>query len=471
MAREGTTFSNHHCVYISSTEVNGTALSTGAYPGTSGVVANTEFRPQIDPLKPFGTEAETEVRKGDELTGGRYLALPTMAEILQRSGHWTVTAGTKPVALLLDRHKRGDGPGVSAVLYQGKTLPLSLESLLTSANGDLPATADSTKSPNRDADAWTTKCMVENLWSTAVPTLSMIWLSEPDYAQHGSGPNSTVARSALKSCDENLARILKGLDDAKARDSTAVFVVSDHGFSTISRAIDTCVLLNNEGFHAFRTFPAAPAIGSVMVIGNGGTVCLYVVGHDKRTVQRLVEFFQESDFAGVIFCRFDIEGTFPLSAAKVDCPTAPDIMVALRWTSDANSTGMAGMIVSDAKKRAPGQGMHASLSRYDMHNTLIAAGAGIRRGYVDRLPSGNADVAPTVLALVGISPPANMDGRPLEEALTGHDKFSGEISTETLEARRRGKQFDWHQYLQVTKLGRQVYLDEGNGEATPIAKR
>src|SRR5437868_5573979 len=32
LAKEGTTFANHHCVFISSTEVNGTALATGGYP-------------------------------------------------------------------------------------------------------------------------------------------------------------------------------------------------------------------------------------------------------------------------------------------------------------------------------------------------------------------------------------------------------------------------------------------------------
>jgi hypothetical protein len=206
------------------------------------------------------------------------------------------------------------------------------------------------------------------------------------------------------------------------------------------------------------------------VVANGGTVCLYVVGRDKRTVQRLVEFLQQSDFAGVIFCRFEIEGTFPLSAANIDAPTAPDIVVSLRWTSAANRTGMPGAIVSDARKRAVGQGMHASLSRFDMHNTLIAAGAGIRPGFSDTLPSGNADVAPTVLSLLGMAASTEMDGRALEEALPDHGRFTADPVSETLEAGHRGEKSQWHQYLRRTKLGRQIYLDEGNGEAAPVEK-
>ena len=466
LAQEGTTFAHNHCVYVSSTEVNG----TGGYPRTTGIVANAEYRPEIDPLKPFGTESEAAVRRADELSHGRYIGLPTIAEIVQRGGGRTTVAGSKAVALLLDRGIRGDAIGTSELLYQGKTLPANLGPTLTSSLGRFPKTADATLAPNRGVDAWTTRALVEQMWASGVPAFSMLWLSEPDYAQHGSGPNSRVAREALKSSDENLARVLRGLEAAKVRDSTAMFVVSDHGFSTIGRAIDTAALLNDAGFRAFQTFPATPAPGSVMVVANGGSVSLYVVGGDKRTVQRLVEFLQESDFAGVIFCRFEIDGTFPLSAAKIDAATAPDIVVSLRWTSAVSRTGMPGMINSDAKKRIAGQGMHASLSRFDMHNTLIAAGAGIQPRFVDQLPSGNADVVPTVLALLGMTVPAEMDGRVLQEALASHEPPAAEAASEILEAGHRGDKSQWHQYLRRTKLGRQIYLDEGNGEAAPLRK-
>src|SRR4051794_33929210 len=40
LAQRGVTFKNHHPVYLSSTEVNGTALATGMYPGKSGIIGN-----------------------------------------------------------------------------------------------------------------------------------------------------------------------------------------------------------------------------------------------------------------------------------------------------------------------------------------------------------------------------------------------------------------------------------------------
>src|SRR5437762_9883491 len=47
MATKGVFFKHHHPVYISSTEVNGTALATGVYPNRSGIMANSDYRPAI----------------------------------------------------------------------------------------------------------------------------------------------------------------------------------------------------------------------------------------------------------------------------------------------------------------------------------------------------------------------------------------------------------------------------------------
>src|ERR1035438_4426881 len=38
LAREGVFFQNHHAVFLSSTEVNATAMATGCYPNRSGIL-------------------------------------------------------------------------------------------------------------------------------------------------------------------------------------------------------------------------------------------------------------------------------------------------------------------------------------------------------------------------------------------------------------------------------------------------
>ena len=68
-----------------------------------------------------------------------------------------------------------------------------------------------------------------------------------------------------------------------------------------------------------------------MLAANGGSVLFYVVGHDKTLIRRLVEFLQQSDFAGVIFTKQPMEGTFGLTQAQIQNGDAPDVVMAFRW--------------------------------------------------------------------------------------------------------------------------------------------
>src|SRR5256885_4114807 len=86
LAHEGVIFRNHHAVYPSATNVNGTALVTGVYPNRSGIIANHVYRPDIDSKHSVDVETPAVVVKGDELSGGKYIAVPTVAELVQKAG-------------------------------------------------------------------------------------------------------------------------------------------------------------------------------------------------------------------------------------------------------------------------------------------------------------------------------------------------------------------------------------------------
>ncbi len=470
-AQRGTTFANHHSVFLSSTEVNGTAIATGMSPGRSGIVANDEYKPEIELLRPFNADSDWAAWTGDRLTHGQYLRAQTLTQSVQHAGRSSAVAGTKGVALLLDRASgEYHGGGARVTLYEGRTLPAAVMDLVRPDYGPMPPKANPKKTANAQADRWTTNVLIDKLWNKEVPALTMLWLSEPDYAQHGAGPGSKVGRAAVKSSDDNLTIVLKKLQDSGLGEKTDVLVVSDHGFSTISRAIDLADLLKKAGFRAGKEFDAKPAAGDVMVVGHGGSASIYVGGRDTTTIEQLVEFLQKSDFAGVIFTRHAIDGTFTLDQAGLDSPDAPDIVVSFRWSDEANAVGLPGMVISDSEKRAPGQGIHASLSRFDMHNTLIAAGPDFRAGFIDHLPSGNMDLAPTVLQILGIKSEATLDGRVLTEALSGGDPGSSSSQSSKLSAERKLGDTTWSQYLNVSKVENTAYYDDGNGATTPLTK-
>src|SRR6266852_208952 len=89
---------------------------------------------------------------------------------------------------------------------------------------------------------------------------------------------------------------------------------------------------------------------------------------DATIMRRLVEFLQQSDFAGVILTRDKLEGTFGFEEAKIDPPSpgygaasnehVPDVAMAFHWNDAKNRFGVPGMIDADWN-RAAGKGTHA----------------------------------------------------------------------------------------------------------------
>ena len=468
LSREGVFFRNHHALYPSSTEVNGCGIATGLHPRRGGIVGNREYRPELDPKKPVSRETPEALIRGDELAGGKYLGLPTIAERVQASGHRTAIAGTKWGTVLQDRSRRRDSAAAkdSVVFFGRAALPESAMERFIEALGRFPKKVEF---PNTPQDTWTTKALTDVLWRDGVPKFSLLWLSDPDFTQHHTAPGSPRALAAMKSSDKNLGAVLTTLEAKKVREKTDIFVVSDHGFATVERSVDVPQLLNEAGFSAVTKFTGDPLPGEIMVVGNGGSVFFYVIGRDPAVTQRLVDYLQQSSFAGVIFTREPAEGTFPLSHVAIDTAGAPDVVMSFRWHDAKNEFGVPGLIHADWKRDA-GHGTHATLSKFDMHNTMVAAGPDLRRGLVDDLPTGTIDLAPTILHLLGIESSEQLDGRVLHEALVNSDAAEPKLGTERIEATRQLATGRWKQYLQVSRAGGTAYFDEGNGGFTAGSK-
>jgi hypothetical protein len=398
------------------------------------------------------------VRRGDEVTKGHYLAVPTVAEIVRMAGRKAVVAGAKAVALLADRAPR-ETLAEGADVFAGESLPASLKENLTQRLGRFPKEGEANPSRND----WTTRALIEALWGAKVPEFSLLWLNEPDSSQHATGPGSARSQAAIRNADANLGRVLKALDTTGARASTDVLVVSDHGFSTISAQAELAEDMAAAGFKATREFKGKSNPGDVLVVNNSGSSLLYVTGHDAKVIEQAVRFLQGWKYSGVIFTRDGLPGTFRLAQAHLDSAAAPDVLLSLRWSAEKNTNGVAGMIVTEHSGGGAGHGAHVTLSPFDMHNTLVAAGPDFRAGMVSDVPSGNVDVAPTVLHLLGLTPPTALDGRVLNEAL----KVSGgEVKASAprrLEANAESGKGVWHQYLQISQVNGVEYLDEGNG--------
>src|SRR4029434_7756898 len=175
----------------------------------------------------------------------------------------------------------------------------------------------------------------------------------------------------------------------------------------------------------------------------------------------------QSDFAGVIFSKEPMEGTFAFEIAKIESEYLPDVVMAFRWDTSKNQFGVPGMIDADWQ-RAAGEGTHATLSRFDIHNTLIAAGPDFKRGEMDDLPSGNVDLAPTILQILRIKPPKQLDGRILSDIMVNSGPgaasrncglqsavpaTSRKPETKTIEVTKHFRLGTWRQSLQISRVG------------------
>lgn len=461
LASNGVFFADHHSVYCTATDANGTAMATGAYPGHSGIIANNMYFPAINSNKPVTVAIPAVMAKGDEVTGGKFIARPTIAEVLRSASKRTAIVGAKLIARMHDRHDRTD-ECLNACVFEGDAMPSKALAAITNQIGVFPNSG--VNAPNTGRDEWSRRALTEVLWTGGVPEFSLLWLSEPDASQHATSPGSERSRAAIRSSDQQLAAVIAELKRRKLLDQTDIFVVSDHGFSTVQQPLDLAAILKENGFRAKREFES-PESGDVLVVGQGGSVFLHVFGHDSRVTGNLVRFLQAQEFSGVIFSREELPGTFPLTAAHLDVSDAPDVVLSLRWSTDENENKTPGMFYSDGG-RPKGGGNHASLSRFDFHNTLVASGPDFKKGVVNRLPSANTDLAPTILHLLGVRPEVPMDGRILSEALnrSRDERRPAKPVTVRLEAVVTNGASIWQQYLKTTRMDNTLYLDEGNGK-------
>ena len=188
-----------------------------------------------------------------------------------------MVAGAKGVVSLADRSAR-TASTKGSIFYGGQTLPEDLLSTLTQLHGPFPKTGIA--KPTRDD--WTTDVLFDPLWRDGVPEFTLLWMNEPDSSQHATYPGSERSLAAIRDDDENLARVLQVLEAKGVRDSTDIFIVSDHGATTVANQVDLAAELKQVGIKAVKEFKSKPAPGEVIVLGGGGSVLVYVVGHDRQ---------------------------------------------------------------------------------------------------------------------------------------------------------------------------------------------
>jgi arylsulfatase A-like enzyme len=308
----------------------------------------------------------------------------------------------------------------------------------------------------------------------------LYWSSDPDGTQHSQldsentltpGINGPTSLAAIKVADDDLGAILETLKELDLDAKTNIFVTADHGFSTISKqsrtspaakltydgvpegqlppgflAIDLAEALALPLHEPSAQGPAVdykagkyprrasgilgrdPGQPDVVVAVNGGNDLIYLPqANAKELAPKVVQALLAQDYTSGIFVRDDlggIPGTLRMSTIGLRggarTPT-PAIVVNFRSeTSGCDQPLFCAVTVTDGTLRQ-GQGHHGSFSRADTANFMAAIGPAFKTNHKNATPVSNADIAPTLAQIIGVTlpPVGKLRGRVISEALAG----------------------------------------------------
>ena len=473
LRQQGVNYVNGHSVFPTVTRVNTAAISTGTYPGTNGILSNAMYVREVNPTRSFSTDVYANLRKLDEVTGGKLVLVKSLGELLEARGVKFAAISSAPSgqALLLNpRAPQGIGILVNGYIEPGKLVayPAKVSADILSRFGPAPRKTSHTSSEKASV-GWTMEVLREYVIPELKPDVVLAWMSEPDHTQHVRGVGSPEARETLQNDDRNIGLILKKLEALGLIDQTNIFLISDHGFGALAFGINVDRELIKAGLKA------GTDSDDVVSASSGGAVLLHVKARNAERIKQIVKFLQSQEWIGAIFTAGknqssdgravgSLEGTFSLELIHMfNRERGPDIVLTFPWNSSKNAFGVPGADYSNTTRATgPIKGPvsnHGSMSPWDVHNTFIAWGVDFKRSVSVRIPASNVDITPTLLALKGVGDTKNLEGRVLREALNGGPdeeqipETTQIYTTETADGKYKA-------VIAVTEVGHQRYIDK-----------
>jgi arylsulfatase A-like enzyme len=446
LAQRGTVFADHHSVFPTVTRVNASSFVTGAYPEAHGLMGNTVYVPEANATGALNTGQRSSL-EAIAHAQGRLLTAPTLGELLTDAGRQmlAVSSGSSGSAYLLNH--------TGAIVHYDYVQPPDLAARAAELGPAPPAAI-----PDEARNAYAIDAYLRFGLAEPKPDVTFMWLHEPDGTAHAHGIGVPLARQALAGVDAGIGRIEDALRDRGLLDRTNILVTSDHGFSTHTAELALQALV--------APFAKTMPDGEPDIVVAGGAIHVRT-GPDDARIPAIVAALQKRPEVGAIFTRpppaggpeGTVAGTLSFEVARWNHPSrAGEILVSANWTRARNAEGIEGSTTQG------GVAGHGTSSPYDVHNTLIAAGPDFRQATVSRVPTGNVDVAPTLLHLLGIPVPGTMAGRVIEEGLrNGPDPGSVAVerSTEIVATGDGGYELRAHlssvagrRYLDYTEVSR-----------------
>ena len=447
----GAGFVESSAVFPSVTRVCSSSIATGAPPAVHGIVGNAFFHAKVGNDRALDL-ATIEGFQSFSRAGEPALTALTFADVLASAGRRLAIAhgGSPGATFALAPHAAENHHWVYSAHGPAASLTPDAVHAMRARFGPEPARHMPLFAVvDRVADV-----LVDHVLADLEPDVALAWFPEPDTSAHYIGVGAPETLAVLRHCDAQFGRILDALDAPRRRDRTLLMVLSDHGQITVTEAIPLFEDLTRAGFAT-----AAAADDRVMLLGVAGAFGeLRLRTGDQRARDRVIAWLQEHPAVGQLFTQ-DVNGidgaapgTLSLRLVGLDHARAPDIAFTLRSGTEPDHYGLAGRGLFMGGVPVGG-GMHGGLNRHELSNLLVLGGAGVVAGEL-RAPAGLIDVAPTVLAALGLAIPPTMLGQPLGAAFGMPAAPWREVVAET----GRGS---YRQEVRARRVAGATYLMEG----------
>lgn len=370
---EGTYAQGVWGVYPSVTYPSHTTMVTGRTPAEHGIYSNLSSR-------------EAGKNPKDWYWYASSIKVPTLWQVARENQlttaaiFWPVTAGAEinwNIPEIWDPQK----PMAGDPLYVAK---FSTPGLLFDAALELGV-------PQGDKTDVTKVKLAAFVLKKHKPNLLMLHVTELDGAQHRNGPASPEAVATVEQQDKLIGELLAALQEAGLRETTDIFVVSDHGFFPVERSISPNVLLARAGLITLDGQGNVTG-GKVFTMADGGS--FFISWPETQGLRAKVEAaLQPLRDEGVLYAELGRDALAELGAE-------PAVQLALEAPSGAAFDGKAsGEIIRQLPQTT---GTHGYLPfRTGMEASFIAHGPHIKKGLdLGFIPM--TTVAPTLLKALGI---------------------------------------------------------------------
>ncbi|MFT4017629.1 MAG: alkaline phosphatase family protein [Agriterribacter sp.] len=434
----------HHSVFPTVTRVNASSYATGSYPKSHGILGNAVYFPSVNKTQSLNTGSVTDMKKAMDAEHGQLLTAVSVGELLAKAGEkmMVFSSGSTGQAFLQNHTISG-----GAIINTDTILPAAMQQAVWNAIGKAPADMPD----NRARHAWVTDALFHFGFADNGPLVSAIWYSDPDGAAHEHGMGSPEAVESIKVVDEQFGRIINYLTEHDLLSIYNIIISADHGFVTYTGKESLTDFLIQQKFKKDKS-------SDDIIVAEGA---IYVKDHNPKTIEAVVKSLQQQEWVGAIFTKGkkngDMKGTVPgtlsFEAVHWNHPTrSGDILVDKNWNDNKNDKGYAGTGFSK------GVAGHGSISPYEVHIALIVSGPSFKKNYESNIPTSNVDIVPTLLFIHNIDGYEKMDGRVMEELLSGIRKLPKPI-TDVITTETKIDNLHYKLSLHSTKVGKNVYVD------------